>query len=679
MIELDNGGRLVESIDELPDLRNADLLFADFETTSGDDALDALNVWHHCRALGLAFTANDLPGAWYVPLRHRHGGNLPLKAFIAWWRDVLLTARRWVNHNVKYDAHVSANDLGVIPTCELFCTVTHAKIIDSDRGFRGGYGLDALSLGWLGEDISAYEDEIRRWLGPKKKDYGAAPRESMAPYACQDALTTRRLYKYIEQRRPTECDQIATMETELTSVLFEMERAGLTVDRTELQIRELEITARMLDIDVALSRLLGRTMNPNSSDDVYDVLCNQYGLPVLGWTEEDDDGQPAGNPSFNKHAMKRYLVHPYAPHEVVELIAEYKKLSTHRSLFIQKYQELQGSDGRLHSSYNQTLRTGRMGCKDPNAQQLDKLAKELIHPDEGEAILSADQSQIEFRVIIHYINDVDCIKAYNENPDTDFHEWVAEIAGMKRRPAKTMNFMMGYGGGKKKAVRTLSADVEVVGGIVGKVDQMIANGQISEAQRQSVFDRLAQEKAESVYDEYHRTLPTLKSTSRRAAATCYERGYVRTIAGRHRHLPKDHSHRAFNTACQGSAADIQKERTVMLARALRGTPIQQIANVHDATVLAGPADVIEDRRTQVAVAWILEHPTNPLRVPLRVKLGTSRLHWREADTEAKDGGPQKSIHYTEEERAWLESTPQENLFDWLRTSRSESASKSCST
>lgn len=675
MIELDNGGRIVESQSELPRLESVDLLFADFETTSGDDKLSSVNPWHSCEALGLALTIDTVPGAWYVPLRHRYDWpNVSLDAFAAWWRDLLGKSRRWINHNVKYDAHVSANSLGVVvpETCELFDTVTHAKIIDSDRGFKGGYGLDALSLAWLGMDISAYEEEIKRWLAPSKSsDYGRAACRPMARYSCQDVLTNRPLYKFIEQRRPPECDQVAAMETELTSVLFHLERNGMCVDRDELMLRELEVSSTMLSHDVELCELIGRTINPCSPDDVYDVLCNQYGLPVLGWTEEDEDGQPAGNPSFNKHAMKKYLTHPYAPHRVVELIAEYRQLSTHRSLFLQKYQELMGPDSRLHSSYNQCVRSGRMSCKDPNSQQLDEKTKELIHPPEGWAFMSADQSQIEFRTIVSYINDVDCIRAYNENPDTDFHEWVAEMCGMKRRPAKTMNFMMAFGGGKKKTVRTMSVDLDVVGGIVGRVDQLVAEGVVAESQRQSAFDRLAVERGEAVYNAYHQALPTLKPTARRASAVCHERGYVFNIYGRRRHLPQEHSHNAFNSLCQSTAADIQKERTVALHRALRGTGIEMVANVHDETLLQGPIDVVEDRRMRTCVAWILEHPVKQLRVPLRVSLGTSRLHWREACKEPSKGGTAVSVHYTEEELAWLRSTPEKNLFDWLRTSRRE--------
>jgi hypothetical protein len=116
MINFPNGGCLVESIAELPRFDSINLLFGDFETTSGDDKLDSLNPWHHCGVAGIAVTVDDAFGAWYVPVNHRFGTNLPIDPVIDWWLDLLARCKRWVNHAIKYDAHVSANALGVLPT-----------------------------------------------------------------------------------------------------------------------------------------------------------------------------------------------------------------------------------------------------------------------------------------------------------------------------------------------------------------------------------------------------------------------------------------------------------------------------------------------------------------------------------------------------------------------------------
>jgi DNA polymerase-1 len=652
MIEFPGGGCLVETVDELPDLDCVADLYADFETTSFDDRLDALDPWHNCWAAGVAVTADDAPGAWYVPVRHRGGPNLPVDAVRAWWADVCGGASRWTNHNVKYDAHVSACDMGWLPDwpcgTTLRCTLTAAKVLDSDRGFgRGGYDLGALSRDWLGEDISHHEAELRRWLG-ESKDYGSVPPSVMAPYACQDVMTVRRLAGYLDARTPEECRRVAAMEVDLTSVLLRMERSGMSVDPVELMVAEVQHSQRLLDIDAELHRLTGRSVNPSSPDQLFDLLINQYGLPVLGWTEEDDDGNPAGNPSFDKHALALYALHPDAPRDVVALVREARKLTQLLGLFVRPYQELAlltGGSYLLHPSFNQMVRTGRMSCRAPNMQQLSKLAKRLIHPRRGNAFLSLDQSQIEFRVIVHYIQNQRCIDAYRADPDTDFHDLMARTAGIGRDPAKTLNFMMGYGGGKKKAVKAMSVNTDVVGDVARAVDEAVAAGRLDPSQRASALERLGRERGEAVYDGYHAALPELKPTSRRAAAVCADRGYVRNVHGRYRRLPADKAHHAFNTLCQGEAADIQKERTVAAARACLGTPVEVVGNVHDEVVFEGPAECMRDPRTKAALCWLLETVDTPLRVPLRCAVGYSEQHWAEASTDVRKGGASAPLRY----------------------------------
>lgn len=514
MIDFPNGGRMLEPGDDLPPLAGAETVYVDLETTSKDPRLDALNPWHHSWVAGVAVTADDCPRAWYLPLAHGAGRMLNRGLVRDWLRDVFAQAKRWVNHNVKYDAHVLANDLGVAPELDYVCTLTLAKIIDSDRIVRGGYGLDALALAWLREDISAYEEALQPYL-TRCKDYGAVPADVMAPYACQDVLSTRRLHRYEEAQCPEECRRVWDTEVELTRVLIDVERVGMYVDPQDLRKTELLNYVKMTRIEERLEQLVGRAFRPHVNEDCFDVLCNQYGLPILGKTDK-------GDPSFDKHAMSAYSAHPDAPQDVVSLIMEYRHLNTLNNFFVTKYQELH-VDRVLHPSYNQTVRTGRMSCRDPNAQQLSSDAKRLIVPRPGNVICSSDYSQIEFRIIVHYIRDEACTAAYLENPDTDFHQWVADMIPMPRRPAKNVNFMMGYGGGRSKCVAMLAANKDVVGGLLAKVEELVAAGRVKPEQRRQAFDVLCNRKASAVYDKYHETLPGLKRTAADAARVCQRR------------------------------------------------------------------------------------------------------------------------------------------------------------
>jgi DNA polymerase-1 len=317
----------------------------------------------------------------------------------------------------------------------------------------------------------------------------------------------------------------------------------------------------------------------------------------------------------------------------VDTIIEYRKLDTLNNFFVRPYQTHMAPDGLLHPTYNQLLQTGRMGCSEPNMQQLDKTTKELVHPRAGMAFLSIDWSQIEFRLIVHYIQDEEAIKAYNTDPDTDFHQWVADVCGMARKPAKNVNFMMGYGGGKGKCVRMLSQNTDVIGKIIRRVDEDVASGVVPEGSREQYAARLCAKKAEEVYNTYHSNLPTLKSTSRNAASIAEHRGYVRTLFGRRRHLAIDRAWLAFNTANQGSAADMMKERLVALHRLLRGTPLHIAQVVHDEVLIEGPVADIYDDRTVRDLINLMEHPNIELRIPVRCSYGRSKKNWREAGAE----------------------------------------------
>lgn len=623
MLIFPNGGHIVESVAELPALQNAKIIYVDFETTSGDPKLKALDPWRHCDVAGLCITVDDEPSAWYLPVAHQYGNNLPREAVEKWWLNVVSSCDMWVNHNIKFDAHVSANALGVLAECRLYCTLTMAKIIDSDRTFRGGYGLEALSLAWLHEDISDYSQRLAPYLH-RNKDYGRVAIEVLGEYGCQDVLTARRLHRYIEAHLPERCKRVRDIELALTPLLFEMERTGMHVHPQELRIGEFQALNRLQEIDAELAGIVGRAFRPHVNDDCFDVLCNQYGLPVMGYTD-------TGNPSFDKFALVQYSHHPHAPANVIALMQEYRHLNTLIGFFLRPYQHLE-IDGVLHPSYNQAVRTGRMSCRNPNAQQLSPDAKKLIHPPPGYSFISTDASQIEFRIICHYIQNPKAIAAYHENPDTDFHAWVAEMCGMARDPAKSINFMMGYGGGKKLAIKMLASNMEIVGRLQAEIDKLVAAGKINAAEADTTFATLCEEHAGRVFRRYHETFPELRQTSYRASRALKQKGYVFNLYGRERKLPEQFAHHAFSTLCQSTAADLVKERMIALAIELRGSPVRFVAQVHDEIVLIAPTEIARDPRLLCAITELLEQPECDLRVPVRWDIGVSDKDWLEASS-----------------------------------------------
>jgi len=627
MLKFPNGGRLVQDLDELPNLRHAKRLYLDIESTSFDSKEAAFRPYHGHRICGIAVTADDVPGAWYVPIRCTHEKwNVSLDPVLDWAEELINSCNEWVNHNVKFDAHFAKQD-GIEFNCRLVDTLALAKIINSDRL---GYGLKVLSREWLEENTSASEDRLIAYLaGCKSKNYGDVPGDIIGEYACQDVLTNRKLYQYILRRRHEQTATIWETEILLTPVLFDMEVTGLHVDKLELQEKQLTTLYQLSILEEQLHHLTGVPIRPHTNSDCYEVLCNKYGLPVLGRTDKLE-------PSFDKAALISYLAHPLVREsklliDIVTKIRAYRKLHTFNNFFITPYLQHE-VDGIMHPDYNQVVRTGRMGCRRPNAQQLSSDAKALAHPPKDQEIISWDYSQIEFRIIVHYIKDKSAITAYNENPDIDFHKWVADMCGIPRKPAKNVNFAIAFGGGKARVVSMLALDMELVGGVLNKVEELVVSGKIQEDQRLKVFEMLCYKRGENVYQEYHDTLPGLKRATRAASNNLLSRGYVFNAYGRHRHLPEQASYRAFNTVIQSTAADVIKERTVALAprynKFIRDLGINLFASVHDETAQYNPIGLSKDITTMKKIESEFENTNVKFRVPLRIACGASDKNWK---------------------------------------------------
>jgi DNA polymerase-1 len=617
MLTCSNGVKIVQDESELPRLEGINL-YLDLETTSGDPSKTSINPWHHCKIAGVCI-AVDNSDVFYVPLGHFQGRNIDARQ---WLVDTMRRTRVWVNHNVKYDAHVVENETGYRYEGKLVDTITLAKLYYSDRY---SYSLDALCEEWLHDNKQT--DLLAPYL-VDNKDYGRIPIDILGAYGGYDVILNRRLFKFLQDNMHDDCRNLANIEVGVTGILYETERLGMRIQPNMLKAMNIHYIQEMFKLEHKILDTTGYNIRPHVNDDCYDLLCNGYGLPVVRWTNEDDDEKDS-NPSFNKDALQAYLAMPGAPTEVVEMLLAYRQMNTFRSLFLETYIHLH-VDGILHPDYNQTVRTGRMSARRPNAQQLNKNAKKLILPHEGHSFLSVDYSQIEFRLIVHYIQNQAAINSYCKNPDTDFHTWVAEMCHIPRRPAKNVNFCMGYGGGKAKLLSMLSAEPTLVEEIKSKIDAAIEKGTVNKEQAMTLFEAAAGKRALDVYKKYHDALPELRPTSYRAGVRAKDRGYVYNLFGRRRYLPPYKSHIAFNALNQGTAADIMKERLVAVHQVCKDLGIAIAAVVHDEVLFHGPTDVIDDPRTVHKVIECLEQPEVDLSLPLRCSYGTSAQSWYHA-------------------------------------------------
>lgn len=613
---------IIEDVSELPRPGKIARLYADVETTSGDDKQEAFSPYYtDARACGWAVTWDDHPHAYYVPIRHRAPGskNLPLAPVLEWLRELVSNAERWVNHNVKFDAHFLAAD-GVDFKCELECTTVMSKMLDTDRY---GHRLKTLSREWLGLDM---QDEVERdayLKGIKSKDFGRVPVDMLGRYACMDVQSNRMLYHYLNKHLPADMDRILRIERLLTPVLFDMERRGVLVNKAETLVRTRTTYLEIIERSDELRALTGVEWVDHASC-FFEILCNRGGLPVLAYTDD-------GNPSFDADALELYAGHPRVVTDekltkVLQVLQSLRASAHLASLFLEPFISLSERDGRLHCSFNQLVRTGRMSCSGPNLQQASKYATQLIMPGEGRAFGVADGSQMEFRLIVHYCAIQAAIEAYRNDPRTDFHGLTTQmmsrlIEGVDRDCGKQTNFMVSYGAGKRKITSTLMSNPAVM--------RMLPRGL-----GPNEYERLARNAATAIYEAYHTAMPEIKRTSNYATGLCKQRGYIRNKYGRRRHLPATHAHKAFNAMIQGCASDILKERMIATAprynKFYRDNDAHPVVNKHDEEVLDAPCEVMHDPTFQSRWKRDLEAVEVEFDVPILFDIGVSDTSWGDA-------------------------------------------------
>lgn len=619
---------IVSSVGELPEPSRIRDLFADSETISGDRKRGGNNPYGGDRAVGWGITHDGNPMAYYAPLRHSAVGNnlfseatpnLDIDQFNRWLSDAMKSCRQWTNHNLKFDAHVAWVD-GVEPARRMRDTLTLAKLVDQQRR-ESGYGLKPLGRSWLKIQTEERDDVDAELKRLKTKDFGAVDASIMGRYACSDVHINRDLATFIEGHRYPGDEIVWEMEIALTRALFDIERRGIRVDENRLAELRTKHETLMGEIVDEIARL-GYEVDVSKPSKLQDFVFNRLMLPVVAKTKR-------GRPSVGNDAIAIYLTEPRVLADpkmkrFFELLDVYRHSSQFVSLYANGWPPWI-TDGVLHSLYNQSVSTGRMSCTNPNMQQLSGEAKLCIVPAPGNGFISRDYSQVEYRMIGVVCNDKRIIRAYSEDRTTDFHQLVADMCGIDRKPAKNVNFGISFSMGEPGLLRQL---------------------------RRTLGEEATAEQAEKILADYHRQFPLVKRTSNAAKKIAQGRahfqdgryGYVKTLYGRRRGLrynryrdrPKAHqideTRLAFNTVIQGTAADIMKEAAVRLEAdpIIRDAGVTVRAIVHDEFLFEGPIASIRDRRLVEHIDRVMCSPSINLSVPLLSSGGRSVRNWKAA-------------------------------------------------
>jgi DNA polymerase I-like protein with 3'-5' exonuclease and polymerase domains len=557
--------------------------------------------------------------AGYFPVAHGGGGNLDKRIVERWIREVLATPADKIMHNAAYDlGWLRASGFEV--SGRIFDTMLAAPLLDENRF---SFALNSLGFDYLKEVKS------EQGLKESASDFGVHPKKELwklpamhvGEYAEQDAALTLKLwhhFKALLQR--DEVQSIFELETEVLPVLVDITLKGIRFNREECERQVEEMRHKEQDILKYIKNQAGVKVDiwaAASIAQAFDKLSIQYPRTAQG------------APSFTKSFLDTH------DHPMAKMIVEARELNKTHGTFLEPYLKHSAKDGRIHTHFNQMRNedggtvTGRLSAANPNLQQvparhevIGPLVRGLFLPEEGQLWAANDFSSQEPRLLVHYATLLDLpgaekmAQAYRDDPNTDFHQMVADMAGIKRKAAKTIGLGLMYGMGKQKLANSLELPLDEASELIATFHQKVPflRGTVD-----AVMKRIEHPASGGAI----RTL--LGRKCRFPLWEPVEWGvnkalpYEQAIIEYGRRIKRAGTYKGLNRLIQGSAADQTKAGMVALAKAGFDIRLQ----VHDEIALS-----VRNRDEAVEASRIMANAVT-LEVPSRVdvEVGPS---WGEA-------------------------------------------------
>jgi len=492
---------------EYPDLRSAEEISIDLETRDPDlKKLGSGAITGNGEVVGIAVAVDGWKG--YFPIAHEIGPNLDRKKVLDWFTDVCSSPATKIFHNAMYDVCWIRN-LNIKINGLIVDTMIAASLIDENRF---SYTLNTMSWAYLNKgknEARLIEAAKERGLDAKAEMW-RLPAMEVGSYAEQDASLTLELWqKFKKIIIEDDLQNVFNLETDLFPCLVDMRFLGVRVDvekanqlKTALAIKEENLIQQIkIETGVEVQLMAARSIAP-----LFDKLNLSYSK-----TEK------SGEPSFTKNFLVTHK------HPVVRMIAEARKINKVRTTFIDSIIKHEHK-GRIHADINQIRSddggtvTGRFSYSNPNLQQIPArdpdtgpLIRSLFIPEEGCKWGTFDYSQQEPRLVAHYalkfelpsVNDI--ADSYENDPSTDFHKIVAEMADIPRSQAKTINLGLFYGMGKAKLMNELD---------------------------------LTKDKADDLFKKYHDRAPFVKQLMNKVMNAALNKGQIKTLLERRCRFPK---------------------------------------------------------------------------------------------------------------------------------------------
>jgi len=546
--------------DELKDLKGHKEIAIDLETN--DPYLMTLgsgNVTGRGHIAGVAVAVEGWSG--YFPIQHESGGNMDRKLVLSWLQDVCNQPdTTFIFHNAMYDV-CWLRAAGVNVKGKIVDTMIAASLIDENRM---SYALNTLAKFYvgIGKDESILQAAAKEYGLDAKKDMWRLPALFVGQYAERDAEATLKLWQRLKiELYNQELMDVFTLETKLFPCLVDMRFKGVRVDLEKAAKIKKNLMQREAKIVSKIKELTGVNVEIHAARSIAKAFDNLK----LAYDRTEKSNQP----SFTKNFLQNH------PHELPKLIADAREINKAHTTFIDSITK-HAVDGRIHADINQIRSdaggtvTGRFSMSNPNLQQIPArhpeigpMIRSIFIPEEKTVWGSFDYSQQEPRILVHYaklqnLMGVDeIVDAYNAG-DADFHQVVADMAGIERKQAKTINLGLMYGMGKNKLMAELG---------------------------------LMKESAEKLIKQYHAKAPFVKQLMDNVSRKANDRGKIRTLGGRACHfdlwqpvqfgvfkplpleqarkeydepLKRAFTYKALNKLIQGSAADMTKKSMVAL-------------------------------------------------------------------------------------------------------------------
>jgi DNA polymerase I-like protein with 3'-5' exonuclease and polymerase domains len=611
---------------ELPDLTSAKKIAIDVETKDSNLKQNGPG-WptKDGYIVGYAIAVDDWSG--YLPVKHFGGGNLDEKIVNRWLKKVFECPADKIMHNAQYDlGWIRASGFQV--NGRIIDTMVIASLLDENRF---SYSLNALSYDLLNKTKSekALVEAAREFGIDPKGEMWKMPAMHVGPYAEADAELTLELWNYFSvQVGKEELWPIANLELDLLPCLVDMTMRGVRVDTNRVERTRDSLLKREKEVLKQIKHVAGADVEIWAAQS----LAKAFDEVGVAYPKTEK-----GAPSFTKLFLQEH------DHPLAKLVVEARNLNKTSGTFINSIMKHCHSDGRIHAHINQIRSddggtiSGRFSMSNPNLQQipardpeLGPMIRSLFLPEEGEQWAAIDFSQQEPRILTHYAHvygqtrnlplegAAEFVSAYNEDPDTDFHTMVAEMANIPRKQAKTINLGMMYGMGVNKLSEQLDISVDEAKGIIKQYHERVPfvkglmngvtnrlNHKSSGGTLRSLLGRKCRfDLWEPDTFAMNKALPYTEAVNTYGATTRLKRAYT---------------YKALNRLIQASAADMTKKAMVDIYKTGRVPMIQ----IHDEIAMS-----VKDKDEANEIAQIMTDAV-PLEVPSKcdVEIGPS---WGEA-------------------------------------------------